>query len=167
MMDGIRVRRAFRYTALYTLRLIAAIAAVCILALYLMNIVSSATSMPLDFNGVSNNILRYVPMMVPVVILAFLSGYQTPGTRERLAFRIILNLYLVFLTLFVSNGTEYSLEDVMLDPSTGVVVDRLTLNMDISRIGYILLVIPICSTVDACREYMSKENGIRPDDSTR
>lgn len=156
-MDMTCLKTASRYTALYILRFAVVAVLLMVLAWYLL--CRFVEALPSGVAGGSMEILSivvgYIPVIIPVFILAFVVGYNVPRTNMRLVWRIVLNAYLIVVTLFITGDVTYTLHDVLLDQSTGAMASDLTMTVDATVTGLLLLIIPVCSIIDAFRERFS------------
>ena len=158
-MDGC-TKEATRYAGLYALRLIVMIVVLLVLCWYLLD--TYAATLPSDTDadimGLASRIFVYVPPLLLTIPLAFVAGYFPVGSMNRLISRMILNIYLIIVTLFITSDLSFTLEDVQLLKSPDIYADTISLSVDAKITGYILLLIPTCSMVDALLEYRCGKN---------
>lgn len=147
-------RGAVRYTVAYALRLVAMAALVLALVLYVLYMFRSSypDSLP-GMGGLADTAVRYVLPFLPLLALAVPTGYYPSGTRSRLAWRLVLNAYLVVAVLVTTGGMRYVFDDFVADASTGSVLSGLTVSLDISVVSALMMLIPVCSVLDAVLEY--------------
>jgi len=95
-------------------------------------------------------------LLIPYFILSGFCGYYYKGTKRRLYFMIVANMYLVLAILFFSHTFRYAIYDISADVGIELNIDAVYLGLDISLIAFIMCIIPLSSMLLAYLEY--KEN---------
>ncbi len=159
-MDG-NVGMGLKYAALYAIRIVILMVVVVALAWLLLDMFLRTLpgSVPADTGDILVSAIGYIPVILPVIPMAFVAGYFAPGTTSKLAMRVIMNLFLVAVTLFLTSDLAFSMQNLVLSSGPDVVAETIGLTMDASVAGYLLLLIPICSMIDAVIEYRDGDIG--------
>ena len=159
-MDG-NVGMGLKYAALYAIRIVILMVVVVALAWLLLDMFLRTLpgSVPADTGDILVSAIGYIPVIIPVIPMAFVAGFFTPGTTSKLAMRVIMNLFLVAVTLFLTSDLAFSMQNLVLSSGPDVVAETIGLTMDASVAGYLLLLIPICSMIDAVIEYRDGDIG--------
>ncbi len=160
MMEG-NVGTGLRYAALYAIRTVILVVVVVALAWLLLDMFLRTLpgSVPVDTGDILVSAIGYIPVILPMIPMAFVAGYFAPGTKSKLVMRVIMNLFLVAVTLFLTSDLAFSMQNLVLRSGPDVVAETIGLTMDASVAGYLLLLIPICSMIDAVIEYRDGDTG--------
>lgn len=160
-MEG-DMKGAVRYAGLYAVRLAIMAAVILLLCWYLLDTylatlpsdpASGSSGLAADVSGLATRVLVYIPPLILTIPIAFVAGYFPIGSRNRLAVRMVLNVYLIIMTLFITSDLSFTLEDIQLLESPGIYADTISLSVDARLAGCILLLIPVCSMADAVLEH--------------
>lgn len=107
----------------------------------------------------------FVLRFLPLVPMSFAVGYNAPGSRYRLAWRIVQNIYLALLIVMIGGSTGFDLIGINAEVESGTVLKDLSLRLGTGNVCLIVLVAPVCSAIDAVIEYRQNSGGdARPDE---
>ncbi len=149
---GSDIRSGVREVAITVLKLFMVYTALMVMCLIAARMFGGAVGYDVDLIGVVSESFQYLIPLIPLVVFAFVYGSIHPGSKVRLAVRLLSAAYLAVAIVFVTGEISYSLHDVVVDDVSGTYLDRISLDVDIDSYGYILLLVPVLSVADSVME---------------